>query len=221
VPKETKAIDDGTFLDRVGDEPAAAHGTDPHPRSGEPASNLLDTQPALQYPDWLPEGLFPEIDKLREEHIAGLAAIQEAGNKLSALKELYENEDAARAEALRVGGDVPVVTMTATRIDTLRDADAERLAKVAQLADFVDRAIATFAELEPEWREQFGQMAAEAEAKQAEAREALRVADAEAARVARHEVWLDRTIHPWGGRFMSAPQVAPVEDIDELMRVAP
>jgi hypothetical protein len=226
VPKpkdgpDIKGIGDGAFdlKDRMPDDAPVAR-TDPHPRAGEPASRLIDNQPAMQFEDWLPQGLFPEIDKLREEHI-DLLRDHEAGEKVQALREQYEGEDAARAEALRTGGEVPTLTPYAERQDTFGAAEAEREAKNARLDDFLHRAIATFARMEPEWREKLRVRAAEAQRKQEEAKAALAAADLEAAKVSRLEIWLTRTVTPFGGRYQSAPEVAPVEDVDEFMRVAP
>jgi hypothetical protein len=217
VPKRTRQLDgsmfDGTFKDRVGDGTGRGLTTDANPASGPPGTGLLDSQPALRRPDWLPEGLFPELDELREEHLEHLNS--HAGDRARELREEYEAEDAARAEALRVGGDVPAVTPTAERQDALGEAEAEREAAVARFRDFIDRAVETLHRLEPEWREQFKQKTAEANRKREEAAALLAAAERETERVSRLELWLDRTISPRAGRYVGAPDLEPLEPMPE------
>jgi len=216
VPKRTRDLDgsiyDGTFTERVGEGTGKGLTTDPHPASGEPGTGLLDTQPALRRPDWLPEGLFPELDELREEHLEHLNS--GAGQKVQELREAYEAEDAARAEALRLGRDLPVVTPTAERQDALGEAEAEREAAVARFRDFLDRAVARLRALEPEWREQFREKNAEANRKREEAAALLAAAERESEKVTRLELWLDRTINPRAGRYVGAPDLEPVESVE-------
>lgn len=206
-----------TFLERVGDTPSQRSRIDPHPASGEPARGLLDEQPALRRTDWLPEGLFPELDELRAEHLTFLAGGW--GDAKQSLLDTYEAEDEARAEALRLGNDAPAVTPTAERQDRLGEAEAERQAGRAKFDDFIARALAEIAKLAPDWREQFAQMATEADRKRAEAAALLAAAEREVSRVARSELWLDRTIKPRSGRYVGAPDLGPLLDVDELMEI--
>ncbi len=192
-----------TFLERVGDTPAQVSRNDPHPASGQPASGLLDEQPALQRPGWLPEGLFPELDELREEHHEHLNGGH--GDKKRALVEQYEAEDAARAEAMRLGNDVPAVTPTAERQDALSEAEAEREAGVAKLRDFIDRAVVRLHELEPVWRQRLTARRAGHAAEVEQAKAALQEAEREVAKVDQAEQWVNRTVNPRGGRYQPAP----------------
>lgn len=204
---------DGTFKDRVGEGTGKGLTTDANPASGQPGTGLLDTQPALRRPDWLPEGLFPELDELRKEHLEHLDS--DAGDRARELREEYEAEDTARAEALRVGGEVPPVTPTAERQDALGEAEAEREAGVARFRDFLDGAVAKIQELEPGWREQFQQKTAEANRKREEAAALLAAAERETERVARLELWLNRTVNPRAGRYVGAPDLEPLEPMPE------
>jgi hypothetical protein len=213
VPKATRDLDgsifDGTFKDRVGEGTGRGLSTDANPASGPPGTGLLDTQPALRRPDWLPEGLFPELDELREEHLEHLNS--GAGEKVQELRDTYEAEDAARAEALRLGRDAPAVTPAAERQDALGEAEAEREAAVARFRDFLDRAVERLHALEPEWREQFREKTAEANRKREEAAALLAAAERETEKVARLELWLDRTVNPRAGRYVGAPDLEPLE----------
>ena len=208
VPKEREmpASDGFSYLDRVGDaEPSVA----PWPAAGDSGvltPKVLDNQPALQRRDWLPDGVFPEVDALREEHHAHIDECIAAGQSCSDLRESYEQEDRARAEALRTGDDVPTMTSSADRQDALGLAEAERKAAVTRFGEFAQRAIATFSRMEDEWRQRLNQRVADAEQKRQEAQALLAQAEAEMSKAARVAKWVDRMVKPRGGRYMSAPK---------------
>jgi hypothetical protein len=187
---------------------------------GRRLPKALQNQPALMERGWLPEGIFPELDELREEHHQHLDACNAAQNDSIELHRQYEDEDRARAAALTAGDKVPAVTGSADRQDALDEASARYWATVYKLAAFVERAAEVFKEkggerpqfpdepglqLSP-WRQTFAATRAEAEQEEAEARELLRAAERKVARMEQIETWLNRTVKPRGGRYISAPE---------------
>jgi hypothetical protein len=174
----------------------------PNPSEGG-LGGLIDRQPAVRSRDWLPEGLLPEIDELREEHLALLDG--GFGRKLSDLREQYESEDAARAAAMRVGGEVPPVTPTAEREDAVKEAEAERDAGTARFGDFIVRAEALFQANGPEWRGLIREKIADANREREEAEAAAKAAKREAFMATVAQQWLDKNIVKRGGRFFTFP----------------
>ncbi len=206
---------DSSFLlkDRVGDGPSSDESHMPNPSEGG-LGDLIDKQPAVRSRDWLPEGLLPEIDDLREEHLALLDS--GFGSKLRELREQYEGEDAARAAAMRVGGEVPYVTPTAEREDALRHAEAERDAGTAKFGDFIVRAEALFRTEGPAWRARVQEKIAAANREREEAEAAARAAQREAFMATVAQQWLDKNIAKRGGRFFTF-QTPDDELIDEAL----
>lgn len=196
--------DKGTFSERMKDAPGRHEGHVPHPGGGQPAEWWWDTQPGIGA-NWLPQGLFPELDELRDEHLARLADKAEAGRKKGEVIAGFEAEDAARNAALYAGDESPSVTSTAGREDAVRQADAELYAATRRLHDFYLHAVETIKKTAPAWRAQFAATRAARHADMEAAREALRKAEREAANVDQAEQWVDRTVTPRGGRYIEAP----------------
>lgn len=212
--KKSEHFTKGTMLERA--KGGGAGSPIPWPShgdtgTGEPA--ILDGQPALGSRDWLPNGVFPEIDKLREEHHAALDAIQEIAGRRSELEDQYTNEDQARDAALLEGEQPPTVTTTAERTDALELVEAERKAAVARLGATVERAIGTFAAMQDEWDQRLAKRAAEAEEKRAKAQELLAEAEREVQATTQIENFVTRTVSPRGGRFITAPEELPTEAV--------
>jgi hypothetical protein len=196
---------EGSFLNRVKDVPSRpSEPHQPHPRAGE-VGDLLDSDPALRDPEWLPEGVFPEIDELREEHRARLDDIKAAGVKRSELLAQYEAEEEARNAALYAGEAVPAVTSASDRQDALAAAEAERVAAHRHFQDFFDRAVETFNRMAPFWQLRFAEARANRATAVEQAEAALRQAEREAANIDQAEQWVNRTVKPLGGRYMQAP----------------
>lgn len=183
----------------------------------------------LTQKDWLPEGLFPELDELREEHHRLLDETYEVRNESIALHNKYEAEDEARKEALLVGDDPPSVTGSAERKDALADASARLQAKWDIVAEFCERAIATIREKGgerpefpdepgvklPEWRQYFAAQRAEADAEIEKARAALVAAEGKEARIKGNERWVDLTVRAKGGKYLAASQSPPLMTREE------
>jgi hypothetical protein len=197
-------MDKGTFNERVKDVPSGREGHVPGPAAGQPAQWFWDTQPGIGR-DWLPEGLFPEIDELRAEQMECLEGLREAGAKSDAIVAGFEAEDEARNAALYAGDPAPSVTGTAEREDTMREVEAERFAAKRKLHDFYLRAVATFKQMAPAWEAQFAVRRAQHAAEVDAAKAALSAAEREAANVEQAEQWIDRTVNPRGGRYVKAP----------------
>jgi len=198
----------------------------------------LRNQPALTVKDWLPQGIFHELDELREEHHALLDEVDAAVSACVAQREAYEREDADQRAALAEGESPATVTGSAERQDTLAVLNAARVAALDRLAAFVERATQVIKAKggerplfpdEPgvqlaEWRRQFAATRAEAAEEIEQAREVLAKAERKAADVDQVEMWLDRTVKPKGGRYLSAPQLGapfPTQAEREADQVSP
>jgi hypothetical protein len=147
--------------------------------------------------DWLPEGLWPELDSLRVEHqrLRGQVAAELDG--LAALDSKNLREDAQHADALRQAhreGTPNSVKDERTPTEeraAARAAIEERLwAGVQVLAEHADRIIEAFREHEDEWLGDLRSRRAAAEEKRHQAEQLLEQARAEEFRVHRLGQWL-------------------------------
>lgn len=195
-----------TFGERMKDVPASHEPHMPNPGGGQPAQWWWDTQPGIGA-DWLPEGLFPEIDELRTEHLRRLDEVKQANGKVTEIIEGFEAEDAARDAALYAGDPAPAVTNTAERTDAVREAEAEAHAARLRLDRFYRSAEAKFQEMLPTWQIQFAQVRAERAAVVEQARAALEAAEQDRDDVDQAEQWVRRTVKPKGGRHIQAPKL--------------
>lgn len=206
---DTSRMDEGNFSERMKGVPASGEGHVPSPAAG-PAGGLWfwDSQPALQpglAAGWLAEGVFPEIDELRKEHLERIDCATKAVERKQEIVAGFEAEEAARSAALYAGGDVPPVTPTAEREDALRAADAEHHAEMRKMNDFYLRAVATFQRMAPVWKQQFAAERAKHAAEVEAAKEALANAERGEANVNQAEQWIDVLVRPKGGRYIVAP----------------
>jgi hypothetical protein len=179
--------------------------------------------------DWLPEGLFPELDELREEHHRLLDETYEVRDESIALHDKYEAEDEARKEALLAGDDPPPVTGSADRKDALADVTARLQAKWDIVAEFANRALAIIKEkggerpefpdepglVLPEWRQYFAAQRAEADEEIEKAKQALAAAEGKEARIKGNERWVDMTVRAKGGKYLAASQSPPLMTREE------
>jgi hypothetical protein len=172
---------------------------------------------------WIPEGLFPELDDLREEHHRLLDETYEVRDESIALHKQYEDEDEAREAALLAGDEPPPVTGSAERHDALSDVRVRLQAKWDIVTEFVKSAITTINEkygaapefpdepglVLPEWRQMFAAQRAKANEEIEKAQEALRAAEGKEAGIKGNERWLDMTVRARGGVYMAASQSPP------------
>lgn len=179
--------------------------------------------------DWLPEGIFPELDELRIEHHELVAEVKNAGHLAGKLRHQYKEEDEARQEALVRLEDPPPVTGSAERTDRLEEARVFLQVRIDRLAAFVEKAVGVikdkggyppeFADEPglrlPEWRQEFASQLAEVDTEIEVAKEALRVAERREAAVKSRERWLDNTVRAKGGIYMAASQFPPLMTREE------
>lgn len=106
---------------------------------------------------WLPEGLAPELDATRTEHVRRIAQAVEAADHLRRLEERWAQQDAAHAAALRdaarEGAGAPADKRTADADrQTEEKSAAERLhATLMVLVEAVGAAVEVIREHEAEW----------------------------------------------------------------------
>lgn len=214
----SKPLNEGTYLERTEGHPGG--GSPPAVANADGFPAILRGQPALEAKDWLPEGIFPELDELREEHHRLLDETFAARDKCIALRSKYEGEDKARAAALATGEEPPPVTGSADRQDALGEAEAQLWASWHRVGAFVERAVEVFKEkggerpefpdepglVLPEWRQQMAAVRAEAAEEMEVARAALAKAERKEADAVGIDKWIDRLVKPKGGRYISAPQ---------------
>jgi hypothetical protein len=157
---------------------------------------LLEDEPALVSPEWLPPAEECEqLADLRAEHERLLAVNNEAQD---AVADLYherntqlEAQRAAQEQAFLTGAHVDVPELTVTG-DELAEAGARAEAARDALQAFVGRAVETIREREPEIVDVLTDVLQQAEAKRARAQELLAEADAMEAKPWRLSRWLDR-----------------------------
>jgi hypothetical protein len=184
-----------------------------------PAPDLpaaLQSQRAPWRAGWLPEGLFPEVDALRAEHVKILDALEKATATLKSLRVRYNAEDEAREAAISNGDEPPEVTGSAERKDALDEAQARVNVATNQLAEFVTRAAATFIANEQDWLTALAVQTADAEKVIREAEQAVLQAKRRQGEIAKRKAWVLRSSRPKAGRHLGfdampgAPE--PAED---------
>ena len=221
---------DQTYLERTEGSVAPGPST-PGAAPGQGLPDALRQQPALLERDWLPEGIWPELDELRNEHHGHLDACGAAGTALSDLRDSFDAEDRARYAMLKAGETAPSVTPTAERSDQLLEAEAKHDATLERFADFIGVAASIIKakgrrlELEEaghvpetEWRAGLTLQHNAAQDEREAARQALAAADRKVAELKGLERWLDCTVKPRGGRYLShgivtIPEPRPEPDL--------
>lgn len=191
---------------------------------------ILDLNSMVLFEEgWLPEGLFPELDELREEHHELVAEVKNAGHLAGKLRQQYKEEDEARQEALVKFKDAPPMTGSAERMDRLEEARAFLQVRIDRLAAFVEKAVGVikdkggyppeFADEPglklPDWRQEFASQLAEVDTEIEAAKEALRVAERKEAAIKSKERWLNQTVRAKGGVYMAASQSPPLMTREE------
>ena len=154
---------------------------------------------ALKSADWLPPAdVWPELAELRAEHERLLAVVSQEGRAAWEIEKRYEEEDAARDEALReafrTGKDAGADTREAEEERRTALADALLAAGAAQdaLIAFLREAMAEIQEKAPAWYELLESRRAEAQAKREEAERLVAEANRLVSEATRLRNWLDR-----------------------------
>lgn len=195
------SVEHGTYLERVGRKKQPGEFKPPSSGAGEQLPQALVGQPVIWDRDWLPEGLWPDLDDLREQHHAHLDTIDESLRASSAIEQRFADEDRARAEALRAGEDSPPLTPSSDRQDERDMVAAAHQAALARFAEFVEAAKQTFDAKARNWKGTLASIKAQAEAEEAEADRILKAAERKVADAEAVEKWLNKLVNPPGGRF--------------------
>ena len=186
---------------------------------------IVREHPALSREDWLPEGVRPELDALREEHQRFVAAGQKLAAERKALRQRFEQEDREREAALKAGyaegtdPDLPAATSKPDREAELNAQEEREHAFAEAFGEFLAGGIETIEANEPEWQADLLSEAAEAERKREEAQRLLHEADAQVRDLDRLGRWLRRTAGhgPLGGEYIpwaDFPARPPEQPID-------
>jgi hypothetical protein len=154
---------------------------------------LVNQNPAIRKPDWLPSNAGPGLNELHTKHVELLTKLGEATDEAADLRNKYKAEDDAREKAALNGEPAPTVTPESVRQDTLGEAMAEATSAGQALYLFVAEAIKTIQENKDEWAAALTKRAREAEDKRAEALRLLDEADEDAWVGKRAGMWLTRT----------------------------
>lgn len=153
---------------------------------------LKKYRPVLGKSDWLPPGLWPELDEIRDRHEEAVARLAEAKSRENALRFRLEREDKARVDAYKTGAEAPEMTSPAEREAQTRDAKARVEGADARLAETVEQAVALIEANAAEWLADLVRREREAEEGREEAARLLAEADRVSAEVARIDRWLRR-----------------------------
>ena len=185
--------------------------------------SLVDS-PALRSNDWLPEGLWPELDELRTRHHELLEQWQAAISAVADLHQRFEDEDEGRVQAY-VDGKQPKVTGEPERVGMLAEAKAKLEAARRQLEAFLAEAVETIQKHEDEWQAELDARGAAAAEKRQEAARLLAEADQAVGEVTRTRRWLQRSTYPSGSRHishdaLSVPLPPPPPDLAAIGRHA-
>lgn len=154
---------------------------------------LKKYRPVMAKADWLPAGLWPELDEIRDQHEEAVANLAEAKSRENALRFRLEREDKARVDAYKTGAEAPEMTPPAEREAQTRDAKARVEGADARLAETVEQAVALIEANAAEWLADLARRERDAEEGREEAARLLAEADRASAEVARIDRWLRRT----------------------------
>jgi hypothetical protein len=169
-----------------------------------PAPRLVKTRRALQRlyghttsDAWIPEGLWPELDELRPEHLRLRGQVADQLEALDALAKKYSAEDAAHSERLRQAhrdGTLAAVRDPRTPPEK-RAAEREAIQTVLEagievLAEFADRVVQTIRDHEEQFLGDLRGHAAAAQDKRRQAQKLAAEAHAEEYRAWKLAQWV-------------------------------
>jgi hypothetical protein len=149
--------------------------------------------PVVTKTDWLPEGLWPELDECRTVHEAAVARVEQATKDSRALGKKFEAEDEARIDAYKTGHKAPKMTDPAEREREVAETRAKHDAAEAALAEAVANAVDTIESKGREWLDDLAERLVEADEKRAEAKRLLAEADKASREIARLQMWVGRS----------------------------
>ncbi|WP_217915415.1 hypothetical protein [Miltoncostaea marina] len=172
---------------------------------------------------WLPASTgWPEVEELRERHVAAVAIHREASDALSAIRAKHDQEDAERKHALASAaraGKRPKLRQPdrAAREAELAGAQERLDAATEVLEEVYAEVLAALRELAPEAAARLQSAQAEAEEERRRAREAVLAAEREVLRVRHLAQWFDRTVNKsssWRAAFDELPVPEPAPEPD-------
>jgi hypothetical protein len=176
---------------------------------------LVRENPAIRKPNWLPEGLWPELDELRERHVQLLADSSSTGSRKDQLTKKYEREDEAQMQALQAGEDPPPSTPMDQRQSELHDAKLAADAAHIAFCEAVSEMVAKVREKRRDWNNTFTRLETEAREKREEMARLQKEAEQKEWDANRLRLWLSRTAEDKPGRHVAFEQVSgpvPVTD---------
>lgn len=161
---------------------------------------LLEMEPALSRPNWLPTGdAWPELAERRAQHERLLAAIAQVEQEtLEAWQghDAAEKAHAAELQAAFLEGREPDEPKERqppeVRAAEVADLQSRANAAMAALNQFLEETLAEIKERAPEWYALLEERQAEVEVRREEARRLLAEADASVGETERMRVWLAR-----------------------------
>lgn len=156
-------------------------------------SRLYKNNPAVRRGNWLPHGLWPEMDDLHDRHKEFLSRLADASSAAASLTKSYEAEDEAKTTALAEGKEPPSQTDETARQAALRDAAVRTEAAMQALHNFLAEAIDVIQAKEADWLADLNARDSEAEEKRAEAARLLNEADQDTWTAKRSRMWIERT----------------------------
>jgi hypothetical protein len=190
-----------------------------------PAPRLVKTRRALQRlyghttsDAWIPEGLWPELDELRPEHLRLRGQVADQLEALDALAKKHSAEDAAHSARLRqahrdgtLGGVKDPRTPSEERAAEREAIQTVLEAGIEVLAEFADRVVRTIRDHEEQFLGDLRGKAAAAQDKRREAQRLAAEATAEEFRVWRLGQWVLATSedHAFGRQPAPEPVPAP------------
>jgi hypothetical protein len=153
----------------------------------------------LAMPDWLPpDDVWPELAKLRKEHLRLLDVLAAEAAAFSELQKRFESEDRRYNIALEAhissGGKLAEDTRLSLDARETELSDARERVEAARkvLKKFLEMATAEIQARAPEWYAELERRRAEVNPKIEQARRLLAEAEAERTQARRMHEWLDR-----------------------------
>ncbi len=182
------------------------------PVTDEPGRRaLMRNNPAVHKANWLPDGLWPELDEAAAEHKEAVRALEAAGAESRALGQKFKDEDDARMAAYETGLEVPAMTDPAERNAQVSEAAAKFEGAQRRVARAAAAAVETVQKNEASWMEDLLRQRTEADEKVEEAKRLLAEAQQTLGETEQTAVWVRRTADNLLGRHISMDSLGAVK----------
>lgn len=170
----------------------------------EPGRKALVRQnPAVSKENWLPEGLWPDLDEAAQEHSEAVRAHATVRKEAVDLGKKFKAEDENRIKAYETGLEVPTMTDPAERQAAVTEAKAKVEGAERRLCRAAAAGVLVVQEHQEEWLAEIEARKAAAEEKIEEAQRMLAEAHQAQGEAGRTEVWVRRTADNLPGRHIS------------------